>query len=117
MLETFADRLAAFSLLAVAFTATSVVAAPRGDTDAARSGAPVASTLIDGRFWSCTDSACTAHASGAADSQPATRECARAAEVLGPFTSYASGARVLTGDELARCNTRAKSTASLVAAR
>ncbi len=117
MLESFADRLAAFAVLGAAFFATSVAAAPRGATEAARSGAPVSATIIDGRIWTCTESACRASASSVGDSQPATRECARAAAALGPFSSYATGERVLTDAELARCNARAPSTGALVATR
>ncbi len=117
MLETFADRLAAFSVLGAAFFATSVLAAPRGATEAERTGPPVSATIIDGRVWTCTESACRASASGGSDSQPATRECARAAAALGPFSTYATGDRVLNAAELARCNARAPSAAALVATR
>ena len=117
MLDTLAERLLAAAALSAAFFATSVAAAPRGVTEAARSGSPVASTVIDGRIWSCTDHACRAAASSSADSQPATRECARAAATLGPFTTYATGERTLTEAELTRCNARSPSAASLIAAR
>lgn len=115
MLDAFADRLAAFAVLGAAFFATSVAAAPRGATEAARAGPPVPATIIDGRVWTCTDTACRASASPGADSQPAPRECARAAATLGPFT--ATGDRVLTPAELVRCNARAPAPAALVAAR
>ncbi len=117
MLESFADRFAAFAVLGAAFLATSVAAAPRGATEAARAGSPVPAVIIDGRVWSCTDTACRASASGGSDSQPATRECARAAAALGPFTAYATGERVLTAAELTRCNARAPAPAALLAAR
>ena len=118
MHDRLADRrLAAIAALGAALLATSAAAAPRGTTEAMRSGAPVSATIIDGRVWTCTDSACRAANSEGADSQPATRECARAARALGPFSAYATGGRVLTAPELARCNARAPSSAALVATR
>ena len=116
MSANFTQRLAAACVLGAGLLATAATAAPPGATEAGRVGAPVASVIIDGRVWSCTDTGCRATASAASDSQPATRECARAAGVLGPFTSYATGEHVLTSEQLARCNTRAPASATALLA-
>ena len=60
------------------------------------------SVVIDGKVWKCMGVDCSASADGAP--QPAARECARAARVLGPFTRYSKDGRPLDDAALAACN-------------
>jgi hypothetical protein len=60
------------------------------------------SVVIDGKVWKCAGVDCSASADGAP--QPATRECARAAKVLGGFTRYSKDGRPLDDAALAACN-------------
>ena len=58
--------------------------------------------IIDGRLWSCEGEKCTAGSQG--KNQPITRECARAAKVLGPVVAYRQGERSLDEAGIMACN-------------
>jgi hypothetical protein len=108
-----------FRLLAAAAAAASLFAAapPAAAAGPLPEGATVATlatpraepiiTMIDYRSWSCTGAECRAAPSGAEPSQSVTRECGRAAQVLGAFTAYQTGPKVLTAAQLATCNATA----------
>ncbi|CAN5349235.1 hypothetical protein BH09PSE2_BH09PSE2_07440 [soil metagenome] len=101
---------AAVSACALAGGAPAFAAVAEGSTVAtlaAPSTAPV-SILIDNRLWVCAGAECSAKASGAEVSQSVTRECTRAAAVLGAFSAYQTGRKALTAEQLAACNATAK---------
>jgi hypothetical protein len=57
---------------------------------------------IDSRIWRCEGDTCKGAEQG--NTQPAKRECAKVAKVLGPLTAYKDGKRDLSEADLAACN-------------
>ena len=57
---------------------------------------------IDGRIWRCQDDVCKGAEQG--NTQPAKRECAKVAKVLGPLVAYKDGKKDLPEADLAACN-------------
>ena len=108
MFDILSDKLALIAGLAAAAAAGQLVTAPRGVSVAQQQTPAPLSAAIDGRLWRCAEGACRAQASSAAESQPVLRECRRAVAQLGPLSAYATGARTLTGEELASCNQAAR---------
>ena len=99
-------RLTCAAFAAVFLTGTGLsVGALAADKAEARLAAAVSEPLkviIDGRLWSCEGEKCTSGSQG--KNQPITRECARAAKVLGPVVSYRQGERRLDDAGIAACN-------------
>lgn len=89
--------------------ACALTAAPSFAAAAERAEAQLASPLaapvekiVDGRVWRCEGSTCIG-GSGFAKAQPITRECARAAKILGRFVSFKRGDRALNSEQVRAC--------------
>ena len=110
-----AAPLAMIAAIALAATApapkvSAAESLPKGVT-VARLVTPLASPvdeLMDGRFWRCEGATCQVASASTAHVQSVARECESASHALGAFESYQTGAKALEGDELARCNARAR---------
>jgi hypothetical protein len=63
------------------------------------------SYIIDGAEWVCLGTACHA---AVVDDMPAVRSCQRVVAVLGAVDAFTWRGRVLTAEELAACNTKAR---------
>lgn len=91
----------AFSLLAGA------AAAAGGNSLTLASGsAPTAKIIIDSASWSCDAGACV---SSGGKAQPALRACKRVASRLGAVSAFTYQGKSLGEDEIAQCNTAARS--------
>ncbi len=64
------------------------------------------SFIIDGASWSCSGTSCHA---GFVDDMPAFRSCKRVVATTGAVTAFSWRGKALSSDEIAVCNTRAKS--------
>lgn len=110
----FVQAFAALAVAAVAANAPAPTVTPvslakgatyaRLTTPLTRSADPV----IDGRIWHCEAQTCRAGATSTARVQSLGRECASAAKSLGAFESYQTGADVVAGDDLGKCNAAAR---------
>ena len=67
-----------------------------------------ADPVIDGRIWHCEGQVCRAAPLSTARSQPIGRECASVAHHVGALETYQTGADLLGGDDLAKCNAAAR---------
>lgn len=100
-----------FGLMAAALLASSVPAfADQVEPAVAKLAAPVASpnkVTVDARVWRCEADVCKGAEQG--NDQPAKRECAKVAKVLGPVVAYRSGKKDFSAEDVAACNAAAKS--------
>ena len=101
---TFRYALAALALLA-APALGGMSAVESADLTLAQPAAQP-SYIIDGAAWSCSGTSCHA---GFVDDMPAFRSCKRVVSVTGAVTAFTWRGKALSSDEIAVCNTRAKS--------
>ena len=93
-----------FALLALAPLAASPAMAAPATQFTATLKAPLAQprqAIIDGQMWNCAGATCTAPDDG----QRAVATCGQVVRKFGELTAFASAARAMTADQLARCNT------------
>ncbi len=97
--------LAATLVGSAVFGALIATAALAAQITEATLAAPVAErrqVIVDGKLWTCEAARCVSGNTGI--SQPLTRECARAARVLGPIVAYRRGETALTANQIKACN-------------
>ena len=97
-----AASLTAFALAGSLAFAPAAFAAERAEATLATPVPAPVEKIVDGRIWRCEGSTCVG-GSGFARSQPIARECARAAKVLGAFTSFKRGGRELSAEQVQAC--------------
>ena len=64
--------------------------------------------VIDGRIWHCETDTCRAEPTRTSRAVALGRECSDAARSIGAFASYQTGDDMVSGDDLAKCNTSAR---------
>ncbi|MGZ3306528.1 MAG: CC_3452 family protein [Asticcacaulis sp.] len=96
------------AIIAIAglMAASSSQAQPVDSADLTLAGpAAKADYIIDGAYWTCDGVTCR---SAEVPALPPVTECMHVVHEIGAVTAMTWRGRVLTGDELAQCNTRAK---------
>jgi hypothetical protein len=80
---------------------------PPAEAKLATPAAEPRKVTIDGRIWRCEGDLCKGAEQG--NTQPAKRECAKVAKVLGPIVAYKDGKKDLAEADVAACNAAVKS--------